>query len=98
MLGGSIIPFLKASRRRNDSSVPFSEQNAKKCSKSCSGGYSRSVLTWENVRNELRAIRDFDILFLSEDQNREEECAAFVFRQLRKQELREIASALASRN
>lgn len=50
------------------------------------------------IQRELKAILDFDILYLAASRHYPEEIVGFKFRQLRKQELLGFAELLASRN
>jgi DNA-binding IclR family transcriptional regulator len=61
-------------------------------------GYNFHMLSLEQVRRELKAIRDFDILFLGSEEHPKDDCLAFVLRQHRKDELTAIAQKLATRN
>jgi hypothetical protein len=53
------------------------------------------MISWDQVRNELKAIQEFDILFLAADEHHKDDCLAFLLRQLRKNELVGFIRALA---
>jgi hypothetical protein len=56
------------------------------------------MLSLDQIRRELQAILDFDILFLADSDRCPEEKMGFDFRKLRKQELLTLAESLASKN
>jgi hypothetical protein len=56
------------------------------------------MLSLDQVQRELKAIIDFDILFLAQSKHYPEEIVGFELRQFRKQELLGLAKSLASRN
>lgn len=56
------------------------------------------MLNLDQIRRELKAILDFDILFLAAGENHPEEIVGFEVRKLRKQELLGLAELIASRN
>jgi hypothetical protein len=56
------------------------------------------VLSLDQIQRELKAILDFDVLFLAESRHYPEEIVGFEVRQLRKQELLGFAESLASTN
>jgi len=56
------------------------------------------MLSLDQIQRELKAIRDFDILFLAASEHCPEEIIGFKLRQLRKQELLGLAQSLASKN
>ena len=57
-----------------------------------------SMLSLDQIQRELRAIVDFDVLFLAANTHYPEEIDGFKFRQLRRQELLALAKSIASRN
>lgn len=56
------------------------------------------MLSLDQIQRELKAILEFDILFLARDENYREEVVGFEMRKLRKLELLLLAELLASRN
>jgi hypothetical protein len=56
------------------------------------------MLTLDQVQRELKAILDFDVLFLATSEHYPEELVGFELRKLRKQELLGLARFLVSRN
>ncbi len=56
------------------------------------------MLSFDQIQREIKAILDFDILFLAASTHYPEEIAGFKFRQLRRQELLGLAESLVSRN
>jgi hypothetical protein len=51
------------------------------------------MLSLDQIEGELKAIRDFDILFLARREHHREEIVGFELRKLRKQELLELAKS-----
>lgn len=56
------------------------------------------MLSLDQIQLELKAILDFDLLFLAASEHYPDEIVGFKFRQLRRQELLGLAESLASRN
>ena len=56
------------------------------------------MLSFDQIQRELRAILDFDNLFLAGSEHYPEEMDGFELRKLRKQELLGLAELLASKN
>ncbi|MGA7291794.1 MAG: hypothetical protein WBW85_04560 [Terriglobales bacterium] len=56
------------------------------------------MLTFDQIRRELKAILDFDRLFLTTRAHYPEEQIGFELRELRKKELLGLAKLLASKN
>ena len=56
------------------------------------------MLSFDQIQRELKAILDFDLLFLAASKHHPEEIVGFKFRQLRRQELLGLADSLVSRN
>jgi hypothetical protein len=56
------------------------------------------MLSLDQIQRELKAILDFDNLFLARGEHYPEEIVGFELRKLRKQELLGFAESLASRN
>jgi hypothetical protein len=56
------------------------------------------MLSFDQIQLELKAILDFDLLFLAASKHHPEEIVGFKFRQLRRQELLGLADSLVSRN
>jgi len=56
----------------------------------------RVMLSLDQIRRELIAIHDFDALYLTATEHSPEETMGFTFRQLRRQELLDLAKSLAS--
>ncbi len=56
------------------------------------------MLSFDQIQRELKAILDFDLLFLAASERYPEEIVGFKLRQWRKQELLGLAESLASRN
>ena len=51
------------------------------------------MLSLDEILSELRAIEEFDALFLARSEHYPEEVVGFAFRQLRKQELLQVRAA-----
>jgi hypothetical protein len=56
------------------------------------------MLSMDQIQRELKAILDFDILFLARSEHYSEEIVGFEMRKLRKQELRGLAEFIVSSN
>ena len=56
------------------------------------------MLSMDQIQRELKAILDFDILFLSRSAHYPEEIVGFEMRKLRKEELRGLAELIVSSN
>jgi len=56
------------------------------------------MLSLDQIQRELKAILDFDILFLASSKHYPEEVIGFELRKWRKQELLWLAELLASKN
>jgi hypothetical protein len=56
------------------------------------------MLSLDQIQRELRAIEDFDTLFLAASEYYSEEIVGFELRKLRKQELRGLVELIVSRN
>ena len=56
------------------------------------------MLNLDQIQRELRAIEDFDNVFLAASERRQEEVVGFLFRQLRKQELLRLEESIVSRS
>ncbi|MGB9072904.1 MAG: hypothetical protein WCC22_09545 [Terriglobales bacterium] len=56
------------------------------------------MLSLVQIQRELKAIREFDKLFVTEPEHTPEEIAGFQLRKLRKQELLMLANFIAARN
>ena len=60
------------------------------------------MLSLDQIQRELKAIEEFDILFLADAAKGKEEtleqAIGFIMRQARKQELRDFLKAFAARN
>jgi hypothetical protein len=56
------------------------------------------MLSLDQIQRELKAILDFDILFLAWSEHYPEEIVGFELRKFRKQELLGLAELIVSRN
>ena len=56
------------------------------------------MLNLDQIQSELRAIEDFDAVFVAANRRYPEEVVGFAFRQLRKQELVRLAESMVSRD
>ncbi len=56
------------------------------------------MLSMDQIQRELKAILDFDILFLAASEHYPEEIVGFELRKFRKQELLGLAELIVSRN
>jgi len=56
------------------------------------------MLSLDQIQRELKAIQDFDILFLTSSEHFPEEVIGFELRKFRKQELIGLAELIVSRN
>jgi hypothetical protein len=56
------------------------------------------MLSLDQIQRELKAIMDFDILFMAWSENYPEEIVGVEMRKLRKQELRGLAEFIVSSN
>lgn len=55
-------------------------------------------MSFDQIQQELKAMLDFDVGFLSADNPCQEEVDGFQIRKLRRVELLELAKSIASRN
>jgi len=56
------------------------------------------MLSMDQIQRELKAILNFDIVFLAWSEHHPEEIVGFELRKLRKQELLGLAELIVSRN
>lgn len=56
------------------------------------------MLSMDQIRRELKAILNFDIIFLAGSEYYPEEIVGFELRKLRKQELLGLAASIVSKN
>jgi hypothetical protein len=56
------------------------------------------MLSMDQIQRELKAIMDFDILFVAWSEHHPEEIVGFEMRKLRKEELRGLAELIVSSN
>jgi hypothetical protein len=56
------------------------------------------MLSLDQIQRELKAIMDFDILFVAWSEHYPDEIVGFEMRKLRKQELRGLAELIVSSN